>query len=1122
MFNRLYYTLILLFFIFWQANGDSFPPLVKKSLFTGGKWIKIETASTGIHKIYFSWMKSIGFQHPENVKIFGSRNEAMSLSNAVSENNSPVQIPTMRFTETNGNESLLFFVQGAVIWKYEPVSGQYIPKMNQAAHGKSLFYLTEDSGSDLRIQLADQPAGSPDIRITDYDEYGFWGEENINLIESGNRWFTTLIQGGNILKRTFPYPDRIEKEPVILKMYAAGRSSLPTGMEVSINTNAIGNLNFVPVQPEGEGDFASADSLKMTRVISGTDISISMRYNGTTTDQSWFDYATFQFRNSLHYTGTPLLFRDSRSVLQDKIFEFQVTGSVSGLLLWEVSNPLSPKQKPFQRSNGLITFRTLSDSLRNYLLFDPAAQFPGVNKTEEVQNEDIMGLAVPQFLILTPSALLTQANRLADFHRNSDGLSTKVVTVESVFNEFSGGYPDISAIRNFVRNLYQQKSGSDGSVLKYLLLFGKGTCDPVHESNENNPNWIPSFQSENSLSRINSFVTDDFFGRIDSDVSNLNGNISLGIGRIPAATIDEATISVDKIIHYHESQTLGDWRNNITFIGDDEDSNIHVNDSESLASMVNEQNPEYRTLKIYLDSYPQVLTPEERYPAVNEAIRRSVQTGDLIVNYIGHASEDGLAAERVLTNQDIDGWSNKDKLPLFVTATCEFSRWDMTMKRSAGERLFFHQGGGAIALLSATRLVYSASNFEINKSFFLHVFEKDASGNHLRLGDLIRQVKNENSGTVNTLKFCLLGDPALQLDCPEYRCTNISINNQPLSQFDGVLSPMTIVTIVGEVQDSKGTKMDQFSGTLSAMVYDQPTGKMTLGNGGLPPFSYSVQENLLFNGSVPVKNGVFTYSFMVPKDVSFNPEAGLIRYYFTNGTIDANGSFADIHFNGNGSAVVTDTKGPDIRLYLENEKFQDGGTVSANPLLMVFLSDESGINTSGSGIGHDITLEIDGTSADPVILNDFYRAGQGSWKSGTIYYLLSTLSAGQHSLKLKVWDNMGNSTIAIIHFVVNNAIFISNIYNYPNPFQVQTRFVITHNRNDELMDVKLEIMDLTGRIISSSQQTLASQGYTINDLFWNPREAEPVPVYGVYIYRITLTSLDGNHSSRSGRLIWNK
>jgi hypothetical protein len=1119
MFNRLCYTTLFFLFIIQGIEGKSLLPAERNSLFANGRWIKIETSSTGIHRMYFSWLRSIGFLHPQAVKLYGSRNEPMSLWNAASSVNGPVQIPTLRFNDGGGDESLLFYVQGSTRWKYDPVSGQYYPLMNQSSRGKSWFYLTEDLGNDLTIPAVDTPSGKPIVKTTSYDDFGISGEEKINLLESGRRWFSALLTGGNVLNYKMVFPDRIESEAVTLKVYAAGRSSVTTGMEVSLNGNALGTMPFDPVQQASDGNFASADSFRTTRISPGADIDLSFRYIGAPPDQSWFDYTTVQLRRNLQYRGTPLVFRESRNFGNDKITEYQINGVPAGLLLWDITNPLLPGQMNYQFNNGQIICRAKSDTLRNFLLFDPRGQYPGLTKIEEVRNADLLHMGVPQFLIITPNQFLDQANRLADFHRQTDGLSVGVVTIESVFNEFSGGYPEIPALRDFIRELYQQNYTSGGSTLKYLLLFGKGTCDPVHEPDENNPDWIPSFQSENSLNTINSFVTDDFFGLMGSGEGDQFGNVAIGIGRIPAVTLDEATVAVDKIIHYHDAGTLGSWRNNITFIGDDEDNNVHVNDSEELASMVNKKNPEYRTSKIYLDAYPQVLTPEERYPAVNEAIRRSVQVGDLIVNYIGHAGADGLAQEKVLTTTDIDAWTNKDRLPLFVTATCEFSRWDMTMKRSAGEHLYFHRDGGAIALLSATRLVYSASNFGINKSFFDHAFDRDSLGAPLRLGDLIRLVKNENSGTVNTLKFCLIGDPALSLDYPEYHCKNLEINHQPIEQFNGFLSPLSQVSIDGAVQDSKGQNLENFNGTLSAMVFDQPTEKMTLGNGGLPPFSYLVQDNLLFNGEVPVKNGVFTYSFFVPKDVNFNENAGMIRYYFSNGKDDGNGSFAAIHFNGTAMLPDNDHIGPAITLFLENENFHDGGRVSPNPLLLVYLSDESGINTSNSGIGHDIIFSLDGLTTNPVVLNGFYQSGPDSWKSGSIFYPLSTLATGEHSLTLRAWDNADNSSAVTIRFVVSKDLIISNVYNFPNPFYDQTRFVITQNRFDELLEVNLEIMDLSGRKIHSSHQLLVSQGYVISDLYWVPKQLDPIPANGVYLYRITLTDPEGNRAWKSGRLI---
>ncbi len=1119
MCQKLFYKVLLISLTLFAIEGSKAQTANIPSLFANGKWLKIETSNVGIHKISYSWLKNLGFLHPENIKIYGSRNLTLPLSNAVVSDNAPVLLPTFRFKESGGNDVLIFYVGGPVTWNYDAVSGEFNHTVNQSARGKSLFFLTEDSGKDLSLASLGQPAGNPDMRLSDYDDYLVWEEENINLLESGTRWFTTLMTGGNILTRNFLFQDRVEGALVKWRIDAAGRSISSTALEVSVNGNSMGSVQFIPVNTSTGTDFASAGSFKTSGIFSGTTLPLSLRYNGSASDQCWVDFATVQVRRNLLYRGTPLLFRDGGTAWKNKLVEFQVGNPNVNLLLWEVTDPLKPVQRSFLINNGLLTFRFQSDSLRNFLLFDPQNPYPALTVREEIKNEDVRQTEIPQYLIVTPTAFYGQAKRLADYHALTDQLKTAVVSVEAIFNELSGGYPDVSALRNYVRNLYQQKGSLGPTNLKYLLLFGKGTCDPVHDPAENNPNWIPTWQSDNSLSTVDSFVSDDYFG---FDDPSQPGNLSLGVGRIPAASLSEATIAVDKILHYHDAETLGSWRNSLLFIADDEDNSLHEGDSEKLALSLNRRSPEYSTSRIYLDAYPQVLTPEKRYPAVTEAIRRSVQTGDLIVNYVGHASEDGLAQERVLTSANIDAWTNKWRLPLFVTATCAFSRWDMSMKRSAGEHLLFHPAGGAIALLSATRLVYSASNFEINSSFLNHVFDKDPSGAMLRLGDLIHLVKNETGESVNAMKFSLLGDPALRLNYPAYNCENMSINNQPVSKFSGIVAPLSEVTFTGEIQDRFGKKMEQLTGSLSAEIYDQPTGKITLGNGGQPPFSYQVQENILFNGNVPVKNGSFRYSFIVPKDVNFNQEAGLIRYYFNDGSTDANGSFANIFFNGTGNIQGTDFTGPAIRLYLENEGFRDGATVSANPLLIAYLSDDSGINTTGFGIGHEITMKLDGQAGNEVILNDYYKSDSATWKSGSLFFALSMLSPGVHTLTLKAWDTADNSSEVTVRFLVSNGLVFDRIVNYPNPFREQTRFALHHNRYDEMLTVDLEIFDVEGHSIFCSRQLLASQGYELRDLYWNPLSSDPVPVGGTYLYRVTLTDQEGSHASRSGRLVWMK
>jgi len=1093
-----------------------------ESLFGKGRWIKIETSASGIHRIEYAWLKNAGFAHPENVKIFGSRNEPLASWNIPSAWYGPAQIPVLKIKAPGGSEALLFYVGGDISWQHDPINNHYYHRRNQAARGKSWFFLTEDSGIDLIVPMAEQFQGSAETISTSYDDFGLWEEENINLLESGSIWFTSLIAGGKTLGKSFSFQDRLDNESVVVSVCGAGRSSIPSGIEVTINNSAAGNILFRPIQPSLEADFAVIDSTKTSKKLVGPTVNLSVGYKAPVSDQSWLDFATVMVRRSLIYRGLQLIFRDGRSVGGNRSVEYRVSGASPGLQLWEISNPLSPCRINYQLSNDQLVFRQKSDILRCFLLFDPQGPYPGVTNAGVVPMFDLFPNEVPQYLVIAPASFLNQAERLARFHRESGDLKVSVVSTEAIFNEYSGGYPDISALRNYISTLYQQKDGANQPILKYLLLLGKGTCDPVHEAGDSNPNWIPTWQSMNSVSSVNSFVSDDFFGRLDPGEGGQTGDIDLGIGRIPAATIAEATIAIDKIMHYKSTATLGDWRTNVCFIGDDEDNNLHVNDSEKLAQKLGQTHPEYNISKIYFDAYPQVLTPDERYPEVTEAIRRSVQTGNLFVNYIGHASEDGLAHERVLTNKDIDSWTNKDRLPLFVTATCEFSRWDMSVKRSAGEHLFFNPAGGSIALFSATRLVYSSSNYEINQSFINHVFDSTDSGDFLRLGDLIRTIKNENGQTINTAKFCLLGDPALRLNYPENQTKDLKINNIPVEQFDGALSPTNLVTISGEILDRSGELMEKFDGNLSAQVFDQPTKELTLGNAGMVPFSYQVQKNILFKGNVPVRKGNFTYSFVVPKDVNFEQKTGVIRYYFSNSTTDGNGSFANIHFNGTNSPAQSDHQGPSIRLYLENESFRAGGVVSSKPLLLVYLTDESGINTSSNGIGHDITLELDGQTTSRIILNEFYKTDGATWKSGTLQYALSSLSEGTHSLVFKVWDSVNNSSAVKVDFMVNEGLAFVNLYNYPNPFSDQTRFFISHNGYNELLWVDLEVMDLSGRVVDKSRQLLPSRGYENTDLYWNPARNGLNLANGIYPYRITLTDQAGHKSEKAGRIILKK
>jgi hypothetical protein len=665
---------------------------------------------------------------------------------------------------------------------------------------------------------------------------------------------------------------------------------------------------------------------------------------------------------------------------------------------------------------------------------------------------------------------------------------------------------------------------SSGRALKYLLLFGNGTYNNVNEISESNPNFIPTWQSEESLIPALSFVSDDFYGLLDENEGEYYGAVDIGVGRIPCINRDEASAAVDKIINYASPECMGEWRkcmgewrNEICFIADDEDGNIHARDAEKMAEQLNSEYPELLTRKIYFDSFFQETSPEERYPEVTEAINEQIRKGALIVNYTGHANDDVLAHEKVLTKDDIDSWTNYNRLPVFVTATCEFSRWDYCDKRSAGEHILFNKNGGGIALFSTTRLVYSSSNYNINREFFEHVFESDEDGKNLRLGDVISQAKIETGGGVNARKFALLGDPALKLSSPEYNIKTQLVNGTSAGQFTDTLNALDVVEIKGEVQDKEGNKSNGFSGELFAIVYDKPVTESTLGNDG-DPFDYIARNNTLFVGDVSVENGNFSLSFIVPKDIDYSVGDGVIKYYANSYSEDANGYYK-FKIGGSGGNILADNEGPQIKLYLEDENFVSGDRTHENPLMIARITDRTGINTANAGIGHDISLVINNDEKQPVVLNEFFRYDADSYKTGKIYYQLFDLPEGYNMLRLTVWDVLNNSSSAEVEFNVVSELTLENLINYPNPMRYETYFSFEHNRYDELLDVKIEIFDISGMPIDRIETKAFSNGNKIEPILWTPADHGIALRNGVYLYRVTLTTGKGLTVSCGDRIL---
>jgi len=1116
--NRL---LLILFFLTGQQvfSINMKNATVVKSVLATGHWVKAQTNQTGIHRISYSALKSMKFQSPKNVKVFGFPPGQLSRMNSTP---SPDDLLPYRIWQTNdkqGNECLLFFVPGSVAWYFDPLSKSFIHSSNQFSKGQSILYLTEDSVIDQSVPQSATILENPSAIVSEFDDFSLFKDDQYNLIESGSRWFSSLLTSGTTLKKKFIFTNHINNEPVIANIAAAGRCDIPTSLSLTINNAVVGIMDFAPYSNFSDADFANVNESVISKKIDGDEISLSLLYNAPGNGMCWLDFISVQTRCKLNMRGGQFIFCDSRSVGPGVITEFHIGYAGNGVKIWDITNPLKPTGISSFSMINTLAFKAVTDSLRWFIAFDPLSDFPGVENIEDLNNQNLHGLPTPDMVIITTPDFKSEADRLASFHFQNSGMAVAVINVSQIFNEFSGGIADATAIRNFVRMLYRKSLKNNTSKLKYLLLFGKGTYDNVHDVSPQNPCFIPTWQSESSVNPATSYVSDDYFGLLGEDEGDQKGNVDIGIGRIPCINLAEANAAVEKTIHYSSSSTMGDWRNIICFIGDDEDNNIHVADSENLANFVNTYYPAFYTDKIYLDAFREETNPEKRYPGVNKALNNRIKDGALIINYIGHANEEGLASEKILTISAIDSWSNINKLPVFVTATCEFSRWDMKNKQSAGEHVLFNKAGGGVALFSTTRLVYSSSNFDINKNFFKYVFQSDNEGNNLRMGDIIRLSKNESGGNTNSYKFSLLGDPALQISYPKLKVNTLEINNKTIQQLTDTIKPLSLVSVWGEITNLKGDKVSGYNGILHPIVFDKPAVVSTLGNNGQIPFKYNVQNSVLFNGNVSVKNGEFTYSFWVPGEINYGIGNGLIRYYSKDNEYDANGSFTSLKLGGSPNNTFTDVAGPTIKLFLDDETFISGGNVSETPLLIAYLEDEFGINISGTGIGHDITMVIDDKPDKMILLNDYFQSGPDSYKKGKILFQLPLLEDGEHTLTFKSWDLANNSTEKSINFKVISRLTIRNITAFPNPAGEFTDIIAVHNRFGEKFSVVIEIFSQEGQLVDLIKTESVSQGFITQPIRWNPGLSSHKPAPGVYHCRVRLTSLDGSTAVKTGQLI---
>ncbi|GAB4321597.1 MAG: type IX secretion system sortase PorU [Bacteroidales bacterium] len=1104
-----------------QAEHKSAQDYTYHSVLENGIWHKIAVDHDGIYRISYQFLSSIGMNpaaiDPSTIQLYGLPGGLLPENPGDPRYDDLQELAIMVVDGGDGhfdqNDYILFYGQGperpylnldrdAVMRKIHPYSDY------------TYYFITAGQQQGKRIATVGSAQSTPAEVVSDFTEFIHYEPETYNLIKSGREWFGDKFDLYNQYEWSYNLPGKITGQ-IRLSASVAARSDMTSSFTFYVNNQSALTLTVPSTSSSSQySDYARVKTGSADVALNGNSLTLKLYYNKPLNSSTgWLDYFNINYQRDLSFDGGFLQFNDLRHN-SGQTLEYEITKANQNMKVWQVTDPLNVRQREYTLNGTTATFR-VSDTDSEVFVLSDGTSYSEPAPAGTIANQNLHGLEDVDYVIVSHPAFADQAERLAQFHRDTDDMSVVVVTPAQIYNEFSSGAQDVSAIRDFMKMLYDRRDPQLNPL--YLLLFGDASFD-YKERAPDNTNFVPTWTTTESLNPISSYIKDDFFVLLDGA-----GDLFLdaGVGRFPVHTYDQAVSMVDKTIHYATPTpaVMGDWRNIICLVADDEDGNLHLGDAEEIADTVESIMPGINIDKIYFDSYPQVSTPSgERYPDANFDLNQRINRGALIVNYIGHGGEGGLAHERVVQIADINSWDNYDNMPVFVTATCEFSRFDDPTRTSAGELVALNPNGSGVALFTTTRATYAGANMQLTKHLYSYALQKE-DGHYPRMGDVLRLSKNATGNVENKSKFSLLGDPALHFAFPANTVATLSMTNSKAQAID-TIKALLQVTVSGEILDAEGNKMDNFNGTLYPTVYDKPTVRTTLGNDPASyPTEFELQNNILYKGKVDVLNGLWSFTFIAPKDLAYQYGFGKISYYARNDSVDCTGYYTDVVIGGYNEDAGADYAGPELKLYLNDRLFENGGITDENPVLLADVFDESGINTVGNGIGHDLRAILDGSES--FVLNDFYESNLNDYKSGSITHPFYNLAEGHHQVSVRVWDSYNNSTVATLDFLVvsGSEPALDDLMNYPNPFSDYTTFKIRHNQAGEELNIRVEVYSSTGQLVKRLTHLTTTDGYTYLSPRWNGISDDGQQLEGLYLYRVVVETKDGKKSDATSKLV---
>lgn len=1101
-------------------------------------WYKLTVAEEGVYKLDYATLSAMNIDmerlNPNQIRIFGNVSGSLPEANNEARLDDLTELAIYVSGADDGafdaEDYVLFYGQEPTCWLMKSNSGKIYERQRNYYTDSTYYYLCVDSGENgLRIgSQTTLPVEGATTVITQFPDFTWHEEELFSPFSIGQNWFGEMLNTqDSVLNLFFCLTDHVKDKPIYVKTELMGRSkNTALHYDLWVNDNILANNGSVAALNNSDYLYGKTTTVDK-QILSETDsLAFMLRlYSNPNNPLLFLDYVEMFYWRHLKCSGAAFPFRLVPSQFGVGVSAIWVQNVSHSCQLWEVTNPLRPTLQEGILSANNFVFATNERSERRYFMFRPE----GVRSIESwttVPNQDLHAVTDADMLIITAPEFWAQACDLAQFHQEMDGMTSVVVNVKEIYNEFSTGIPDPSGIRDFVRMVYRRS----GERLKYLTLFGRASFD-FRNLLGYNRNFVPCYETRKDSQDMMSFCTDDFFGMMDEGEGlNSGGRVDLGIGRLPVASVEEADAAVRKIRHYHDlSTTFGDWRTDHLFLAGDHDNHQFAKAIEDhCVRIIDTAQHSMNKVKIYADAYPTVSTPSgKEKPQAHDDLMRAFEEGFLVMAYSGHGGVKGLTGMKVFSVADFPNLRNADRLPFLFTATCEFCKYDDPLLVSAGEQLFLLPNSGAAALLTSCRPTQTGPNQILTRAFSKKVYLRDEEGRPLRFGDIMRMVKcdsaNYSNSTVNaqnkSMPYLLVGDPALRLALPQESIATLRINGQEANAGTTNLHAMSMVSLEGEIQTVDGRPDTGFNGKLWLRLFDKQSKIIPLDD---PNTVYRQFKDIVYQGYVSVKSGKFTAYFQVPSDIKSGTDVCRISYYAYDSIrgIDAQGVYEKFTLGGIDAAAIPDDEGPQINFYWNSPAFQNGDVAERQGTLFADLYDAQGIYHYDFSIGRDITLSSNFPACDNLILNEQYEPALDDFRRGRIVIPVKGLTEGTYTFDLKVWDMQNNSSTAHLWFVVGSDLFLAGVRNYPNPFNEETRITMTHVGDDGKFHVNMEVFDLMGRNVMTVSEDVTSADGQIAPLRWDgcDRRGNPLPT-GVYLYRLTLTDEQGKSRTVSQRMM---